>query len=120
MSADEKRCAFIRATLNGKSGISWRGFAQGTPTATELASLAYSLRSSCSFDGDDHSTGCIEYRGRKLLFEVTDSALIVTQTDETLDPRSVARLRPLVAIEQQKRAQQRVVNTELHRKRFGR
>ena len=120
MSADEKRCAFIRAALNGKGGISWRGFAQGAPTASELSKLTYSLRRSCTFDGDDHSTGCIEYRGRKLLFEVTDSALIVTATDEVLDPRSVAGMRPMVAIEQQKRAEQRAINTELHRKRFGR
>ena len=44
-----------------------------------------------------------------------DDALIVTQTGEALDPRSVARMRPLVELEQQRRAAERAVNTARHR-----
>jgi len=49
-------------------------------------------------------------------FEVGDDALIVTATDETLDPQSVTGMRAMAAIEQQKRAEQRAQNTERHRK----
>jgi len=115
-AADEQRCEYVRAYLNGYRGIRWRGFGQGTPTSTEVASLAYSLRSSCIFDDDTHRTGCIEYRGRRVTFEVGDDALIVTQTDETQDPRHVTRMRALAAQEQERRAAERAVNTEKHRR----
>ena len=107
--------------MNGDSrfvrsgGIRWRGLA---PTAAEVGGLAYSLRRSCAFDDESHASGHVEYRGRKLLFEVTDDALIVTATDETLDPPAVTGMRAMAAIEQQKRAEQRAVNTELHRETF--
>jgi hypothetical protein len=73
-------------------------------------------RRGCNFDDDSHCTGCIEYCGMRVNFEVRDDALIVTQTDETLDPRYVARMRPLVALEQECRAAERAVNTEKHRR----
>lgn len=53
-------------------------------------------------------------------FEVTDDALIVTATDEALDPRSVTGMRGLAALEQERRAAEREVNTVRHRERFGR
>jgi hypothetical protein len=37
-----------------------------------------------------------------------------------MEPRGAGRLRELAALEQKKRDEQRVVNTEAHRKRFGR
>jgi hypothetical protein len=117
---DEKRCAFVGSYLKAYRGIRWRGFGQGTPTSTEVASLAYSLRRSCTFDDDTHRTGCIEYRGKRVTFEVGDDALLVAQTDEALDPRHIVRSRPMVALEQKRRAAERVINTERHRERFGR
>ena len=113
---DEKRCAYVRACLNGQSGIRWRGFGQGTPTSTQLGALAYSLRRGCTFDDDTRRTGCIEFRGRRVDFEVADDALIVTQTDETLEPRHVKRLRSMAALEQERRAAERAVNTERHKR----
>ena len=108
-AADEKRLAFVRAHVNGGNGIRWRGLA---PTTSELGTLANKLRSRCAFDDPSHATGHVEYRGRKLLFEVTDSALIVTATGQTLDPRSVARMRPMVELEKRRRAAERATNTE--------
>jgi hypothetical protein len=37
-----------------------------------------------------------------------------------MEPRGAGRLRGLAALEQKKRAEHRAINTELHRKRFGR
>jgi hypothetical protein len=113
---DERRCEHVRAYLNGNGGIRWRGFGQGTPTSNEVAGLSYSLRRSCTFDDEAHERGHFEYRGKRVNFEVGDDALIVTRTDETLDPRHVARMRPLVALEQKRRAAERAVNTERHKR----
>jgi hypothetical protein len=120
VNASERRCEHLRNYVSGRGGIRWRGFAQGAPTATELSKLTYSLRRSCIFDDDFRRTGCIEYRGRRVTFEVTDSALIVTQTGETMEPRSVARMRPMVELEQQRRAAERAQHTERHRRRWKR
>jgi hypothetical protein len=120
VSNDERRCAYVGSYLKSYRGIRWRGFDQGAPAATEVASLAHALRSSCSFNDSSRRTGFIEYRGKRVTFEVGDDALLVTQTDETLAPRSVARVRPLVALEQERRAAERAVNTDKHRERFGR
>jgi len=78
--------------------------------------LAYKLRRGCTFDDATHRTGCIEYRGKRVNFEVADDALIVTQTGEIQDPRSVARMRPMVALEKQRRTAERVINTEKHKR----
>lgn len=115
-ATDEKRCAYVSAYLKSYRGIRWQGFGQGTPTSNEVASLAYALRRSCTFDDATHATGHIEYRGKRVNFEVGDDALLVTQTDETLDPRHITRLRPMVELEQERRAAERAVNTERHRK----
>ena len=74
----------------------------------------------CTFDDDTHRTGCIEYRGKRVTFEVGDDALIVTKTDETLDPRSVTGMRAMVALEQERRAAERVVTAERHRRLWER
>jgi len=114
---DEKRLAFVRQCTNGNGGVRLRGLA---PTASELSKLTYALRRSCTFDDDSHRTGHIEYRGKRVTFEVGDDALLVAKTDETLDPPAVTRLREMAALEQERRAAERAVNTERHRKRFGR
>jgi hypothetical protein len=115
-AADEKRCEHVRAYLKGYRGIRWRGFDQGAPAATEVASLAYSLRRSCIFDDDSHATGHVKHKGRRVDFMVGDDALIVTRTDETLEPRSVARMRPMIELEQERRAAERAIATERHRR----
>ena len=46
--------------------------------------------------------------------------MIVTKTDETLDPRSVTGMRAMVALEQERRAAERVVTAERHRRRWER
>jgi hypothetical protein len=117
LSNDEKRLAFVRQCVNGNGGIRWRGF---TPTASELGALSYALRRSCTFDDPSHASGHVEYRGRKLLFEVGDNALTVKATDETLDPPAVPRMRPMTEMEKQRKAADRVVATEQHLEGFGR
>jgi len=110
---DERRLAHVRQCTNGRGGVRWRGLA---PTASELSKLTYALRRSCTFDDDSHRTGCIEYQGRRVNFEVGGDSLIVTKTDEAMEPRSVGRLRLLAAMEQERRAAERAQYTERHRR----
>jgi hypothetical protein len=117
MTNDEKRCSHLSNCVSGRGGIRWRGLA---PTASELSKLTYALRRSCVFDDATHRTGSIEYRGKRVTFEVCDDAVVVAATDQTLDPRHVAHMRPMVALEQERRSAERVVNTEAHKRRFGR
>jgi hypothetical protein len=110
---DERRLAFVRQCVNGRGGVRWRGLA---PTASELGALSYSLRRACVFTSDDHSTGRVEYRGKRIDFKVAADVLIVTKTDEVMEPRSVKHMRALAALEQERRAAERAASTQRHRR----